>query len=389
MVRKKALIACSNYWNSPCQVGSHHLARGFVAAGWDVAFISHPISPLHFMGTTSRELSERLEIYRSGGQYYLDGHLWTYVPGALLAPHNKHILRSEWVHRNWASLTYPNVIKKIYDAGFGDVDLLYFDNPNQLFLLEAIKYKTAIFRIVDNNSGYERATHAVLAMESELARSVGLVIYTAESLKEHVEEMQPKAMLHVPNGVNFKHFAEGSKAQPTDLATTPRPIAIYVGALNSWFDHTLINWAAEQLPQVSFAIIGPDEGARSKIAELSNIHVLGKRSYDDLPAYLHNADVGIIPFNAREHADLVNSIHPLKLYEYMACGLPVVSAEWDEIKNINSPAYLYNSREQFLQQLQAAVAKPQDRDSLIRYAAAADWSARVEIILNEIEHLPK
>ncbi|MBE0449011.1 MAG: glycosyltransferase, partial [Actinobacteria bacterium] len=256
MKRKKILVASANHWTSSFQVGTHHLARGFVEAGWDVAFISAPISPLHLLGGINQELCERFAIYRSSGYYDRGGHLWTYVPAALLAPHNKPLLRTRWVHWHWASLTWPNVVKKVIRAGFGEVDLLYFDSIHQLFWLNYIAHKKSLLRVADNNAGFERSTPAARELERELVQSVDAVIYTAEQLKEYVESMKPKRMLHVPNGVNFKHFANGPRSLPSEYNDIPKPIAIYVGAIDVWFDYELVNQAAQELPEVSFVLIG-------------------------------------------------------------------------------------------------------------------------------------
>lgn len=382
MKTKKILMACFNYWTSPFQVGSHHLARGFAEAGYDVAFVSSPISPLHIAGGLSRELRERYQIYRSGGQRHLGGHIWTYVSASLVIPYNKPFLRSEWVNHNWYKLTFPNVVKKVKDAGFGDVDIIYFDNPNQAFWLDIIKHKRSIFRIADKNSGFESSTAAGQKLEADLARSVDTVIYTAEYLKEYVEAMQPKSALHVPNGVNFKHFKQSSGSLPDEYKTLPKPIAIYVGAMESWFDFDLVKKAAAELPNVSFVLIGSDELARGRLKQLDNIHLLGCRPYSELPRYLHNADVGIIPFNLAKYPELVNGIHPLKLYEYLACGLPVVSVEWEEIKNLKSPAVLCQTGDQFIEAISKATTQPQDKDGLITYASRVDWAARVKTILS-------
>src|SRR5579864_3792432 len=109
MDRKRALMACSNDWESPFQVGSHHLARGLVRAGYDVAFISDPISPWHLCRGWTADLRRRLAIYRAGGRRALDGHVWAYVPAAFLTPHNKPLLRSQAVLRSWQRWTWPNV----------------------------------------------------------------------------------------------------------------------------------------------------------------------------------------------------------------------------------------------------------------------------------------
>ncbi|MBE0448486.1 MAG: glycosyltransferase, partial [Actinobacteria bacterium] len=146
-----------------------------------------------------------------------------------------------------------------------------------------------------------------------------------------------------------------------------------------------VNQAAQELPEVSFVLIGSGELARTRLKKLSNIYLLGRRKYGDLPAYLHNADVGIIPFDVAGHPELVHGVHPLKLYEYLACGLPVVSVEWEELKNINSPAILCQTADQFAQGVADVVKQPHDMEAYVRYAAGQDWSSRIKTISDFLE----
>src|SRR5437879_12651385 len=83
-VQRKILMACPNYWDSPFRVGSHHLARGFADSGWRVAYISDPISPLHWLSRRTGALSERFDNYRVGRANRRARPVWAYVPGALL-----------------------------------------------------------------------------------------------------------------------------------------------------------------------------------------------------------------------------------------------------------------------------------------------------------------
>ena len=227
--RKKILMACCNYWNSPFQVGSHHIANGFLELGWEVAFISDPISPLHLLNGVSDELKEGYKIYYSNGVRYCNNRLWTYVGGALCTPHNKPILKSKWLYKNWFKFTYPNIISEVKKQGFGEVDLLYLDSITQFFWLDNIKYKKAIFRIADKNVGFAKFSDNARIIEREIAQKVNIVLYTARNLKDYVLDMEPRETLYFPNGVNFDHFANGSKEMPCDMKNIPKPIAIYRG----------------------------------------------------------------------------------------------------------------------------------------------------------------
>ncbi len=386
MAPQKILMACANHWTSPYQVGSHQLAREFVRRGYEVAFISDPISPAHAL-RPGGGLGERFRIYSRGGIRDLGGRLWAYVPGALLTPHNQPLLKSKWVQDYWHHLTYPSLLFKTFQQGFGEVDLLYLDSVAQSFWLKYIRAKKSIFRIADNNSGFDKSTGASRAAEKELAQGVDAVVYTAESLRGLVSSLEPRAMFHLPNGVNFQHFQEAPREKPEEYSGVAGPIVVYVGALERWFDRDLLFRTAEKMPKVSFFIIGKGEVGQGAQCP-KNVRFLGTRPYGRIPAYLWNADAGVIPFNVRKYPGLVNSIHPLKLYEYMACGLPVAAVEWGELKKVKSPALLSHDAASFAVNLEKLLREKPGGKRYVQYAKKQDWSGRMDHLLEFIGGLP-
>ena len=384
MSQKRLLMASSNYWYSPLQVGSHHLARGFVRAGWDVAFISDPISPWHLLGRNRKDLRIRYGTYASGGRTDCNGRLWTYVPGAMVTPNNQPLLKSQWVAKQWSRFSRPRLTDILRRQGFGEVDLLYCDSVIHQGWLHRIRSRKSLYRITDNISGFAKSTPAVLELEQALARQVDLVVYAARSLEEYVKVFAPRRMAYLPNGVNYAHFSQSARPVPVEYEDIPRPIALYVGAMDFWFDYRLMDEVASRMPAVSFVFIGPEELAKQRLRSQPNVYLLGRRSYADLPPYMHHADVGLIPFDVAHHAELVRSIHPLKLYEYFACGLPVVAVEWEELTYLNSPAMLCRGTEQFVLALKRAIAEPPNTADVQRYASFHDWERRVEAICSEL-----
>ncbi len=384
MTCKRVLMATVNQWHSPFQVGSHHLARGFVKAGWEVGFVSEPISPWHVLGGRSEELKERHRIYRSGGVSDCAGRLWTYVPGALFTPHNKPVLDQRWIAERWERFSRPRLLETLQRRGFGEVDLLYCDSVVHQGWVKQVSAGKSVYRIADALSGFKKTTAVALELERELARSVDLVVYAATSLEGHVKSLLPKAMAYLPNGVNYAHFSQGSRTVPPEYVRIPRPIALYVGAMDTWFDYPLMGEVAARLPGVSFVFVGPDGLARQRLPRRDNIHLLGRRAYDELPPYMYHADVGLIPFDVEHHANLVRSIHPLKLYEYLACGLPVVAVEWEELTHLKSPAQLCRGTEDFVSAIERALSNRSDSGALQSYAAAHDWGERVSTVLAQL-----
>ncbi len=381
---KKILMASSQHWDSPFHVGSHHLAKRFAMAGWQVLYLSDPLSPLHLLGRNTDDLKPRFQSYLRGGNKDAASKVFSYVPLSLLTPHNKPLLDRDWVQFNWHRLSVPNIMSYLARTGFDQVDLLYLDSINFSFLIDHVSHRKSILRIADAYSSFSKYTKAAAKAESYLAQNVDCVIYTAKHLLNYVLQLKPKNVLHVPNGVNFAHFANRNGTMPSDLKTIPGPIAVYVGAMEEWFDFELINKAALALPEVSFVLIGPDHLAKRRLSKYPNLHILGKKGYSDLPNYLAHCDVGLIPFDVLNHGNLVHGINPLKLYEYLACGIPVVSSDWSEMHQLNPPATLCNTVDEFISGIRVALADPANKQARIEYAAREDWGHRVNLITDNL-----
>lgn len=371
MQKKKILMASSNSWNSIFQVGTHHLAKEFIKLGYEVGFVSNPISPFHLL--FGKEKSKRFELYYKGG-FEKEG-LWAYVPGALLTPQNKRWLSSMWLHKNWSKITFPQVQQKVKKKGFDQVDLLYFDTALQSFWLDTIQAKKTLFRIPDQNKGFQNIASAQLQMERDLAKKVDLVVCSAKNLTKGLEA---KRVEYVPNGVNFAHFSKNGTL-PHEYRNLPGPIAVYAGAIDYWLDYELIKNLALELPYFSFVFIGPVK--KNPFSGIKNIHLLGPKPYSEIPNYLKYASVGIIPFDVEKFPELIHSVNPLKLYEYMASGIPVVSSRWEEIEEIGSPAFLCSNFKEFKSSLLRAIEHP--HPTLYQsFAEKLDWSHKAQKILS-------
>jgi glycosyltransferase involved in cell wall biosynthesis len=385
-MKKKLFWAANTYWTSPFQVGANHLAREFVKNDWDVFFTWEAVSLLNLLKRSDKKgVYDCLNLWRKGVGEDFNGKLKYCSPfNPFFVPQNYPFLRTKFVLDHWQDFTFPNIKRIARKADFAKVDLLIVDTVQQSFWLDHISARKKIFRLTDNFAGFKKATKHMLDKEREICKKVDLVIYTAKNLEEHVKSLNPKKALHVPNGVNVGNFLESNSEVPGEYLKISKPRVVYVGALDEWFDYDLMNYVSKQLPEVSFVIIGPEKMAKERLYESSNIHILGRRKYESIPAYLKNADVGIIPFNTRKYPKLVNSINPIKLYEYMACGLPVISVAFNEIMNIKSPAHLVTEKDEFVNKLKELLNSKSEKNKLINYAKDQDWSNRVKLILEEI-----
>jgi hypothetical protein len=370
-------MACSQQWRSQLQVGSHQLARAFVRNGWEVAFVSNPISPFHVLGGDFRGLGARVGSWLSGGARDLEGAVWHYVPAALATPHRAPLLRSEWLHERWSVTSVPAVRRVIQRHGFSPVDLIYFDHPCHHRLLRQIPHSRSVFRLADFMDGFVHASPAMAALERRLAGEVDLVTYPSLAMRAQTESYGPKAHLHLANGVDVERFTRAAGDIPEQYRGFPRPICVYVGGLEDWFDHALLDRVARALPHASFVLIGPERWPHHRheiLVRNPNIHFLGPVPQAEVPRYLQHADVGIIPFSLNYATPLVDILNPLKMYEYFACSLPCVATAWKEISRLRPPAILARNEAEFAAGIVEAAGTSKPRDDLVAYARAHDWN---------------
>lgn len=372
---RRAIVCSAQHWSAPVHLSAHHLAKFLVARGWHVAFVSTPTSLLHRLRfARDKVVVARFANWRSGGGRDLDGRLFHYTPLAAVPPARVPGLEADWLLHNWVRLAVPSVERVLGREGFGRLDLAVIDSALMLPLWQRLGRPRLVYRVTDRNADFPHQPAGLKAMERTLAAAAEMVVCTGETLLPYVAALSPRDSLCVPNGVDVAHFAM-SRPLPTDLAAIPAPRAIYVGSLGAWLDFDLVARTAARLPQVSFVVIGPKGDATPQAATLpGNVHVLGPRPYAAIPAYLAGSDVGLIPFRRQGMEAFVDDINPLKLYEYMAAGLPVVSTPMAQVARLASPAVVVEDAEGMAAAIRAACARTDKGLAERAFAARYDWS---------------
>ena len=156
-----------------------------------------------------------------------------------------------------------------------------------------------------------------------------------------------------------------------------------MGAIESWFDFGLLDYVADELKDVYFLIIGavkfkPDNF--DQIQSRENITFYGKVNNDLIASFLQFSDVGIIPF--RLDMDLVHSISPLKLYEYSAARLCTIATKWRELEQLNSPALLAKSKEDFVEYIKKSLDLNRgDKTKILNFAKDNEWKEKLQSII--------
>ncbi|CAB5714452.1 Poly-beta-1,6-N-acetyl-D-glucosamine synthase [Delftia tsuruhatensis] len=214
-----------------------------------------------------------------------------------------------------------------------------------------------------------------LLMEEEiLIDKADLVTVTASILERKWAAKSRKCAL-VRNGVDFEFFSSNCVKNEL-LAHLKRPVIGFYGALAPWIDFALLNYLATRRPEWDFVLVGDCfvkdvEG----IDRLPNVHLLGKKAYDHMPRYLHGFDVCLIPFKLNK---VTHAVDPVKFYEYISVGKPVVSVPLEEMAIYEDYVYFAAEYGDFLSRIEAAL-REEDADLIhrrIQLAKANDWRHR-------------
>ena len=258
---------------------------------------------------------------------------------------------------------------------------LWLFTPDAPELIDRLPAECVVYYCVDDFAAFDgfNATLMERLEARTLARS-DVVITASTRLYDEHQGRHPNVHL-VPHGVDYEHFAIvpdlPEAAIPPVLRRIRRPVFGYMGLVSEWLDLELIRRTAEARPDWSFVFLGDVRCDLGAVARLPNVHLLGGCSYERLPAYCRGFDVGLIPFQMNR---LVRAVNPIKLREYLAAGLPVVSTAITEVFRYAPAVHTARTPEEFLAACQRAL-ETRDPDSTRRRQALVreeSWRDRLD-----------
>jgi glycosyltransferase involved in cell wall biosynthesis len=228
-------------------------------------------------------------------------------------------------------------------------------------------------------------TAAITTAENELIDHVDVLVTTSEALLKCKQARRSDAVL-VRHGVDYDRFAQAWRSpppRPEDLAPIPGPILGFFGLIDFWIDVTLLARVARLRPDYSFVLIGDCKSDVSRLRQLPNVYLPGRRRHEDLPAYCAAFRAGLLPF---VRTPMTRNVNPIKMYEYLAAGLPVVSTPLPEAERYLGPITIAETPETFAQACDAAIAtvSPGKREAISRTVEGESWESRVELLSNII-----
>lgn len=211
--------------------------------------------------------------------------------------------------------------------------------------------------------GYDKA------IEQELSIICDGLMASAPSLVENLEALSTREVSLVPNAVNTRLFTPGDFDSPDDLPAGDGPVIEYHGSLyGDWFDWDALERTATEHPDARVVVIGDE---RSHPDMPTNVHFLGLKPQHQLPAYLAHTDVAVIPF---EVSETTHAVSPLKVFEYLAMGVPVASTPLDPLMGLDG---VYTDID-LSAAVSAALAAPKPDGTSA--GEAHGWGARMRVV---------
>jgi glycosyltransferase involved in cell wall biosynthesis len=275
-----------------------------------------------------------------------------------------------------------------------DEPIAWFSRPDMADLLGVCQERLSIYHVVDEYAAYGHKTQAqkqrVHTAERRMLAKVDMVIVVSPPLLTAKRRYNPNTYL-VPNAVNYEAFKQAMSDTgplPPDVARLPRPIIGYSGLISGRLDLELLADIAQKHPHWSLALVGVAkdqkcQGTMKQLRALSNVHFLGYRAVDRVPYYIKAFDVGLIPYRTGEEAIHIN---PLKLYDYLACGKPVVSVDIPSVHPFVEVVYIAKDKETFTRCIEDALRENGDLASRrLDIAKQNTWEARVEQLSDHIQ----
>ncbi len=366
------------FWTNKQRVAQHLAARGFRVLYVESLGLRRPTAAARDLGRIARRLRRATQ-----GLRRVEENLWVASPLALPWHGNR---AARWVNERLVARNLAACCRRL---DFRD-PILWTYNPLAGPLASRLSGSLVVYHCVDDLSAAPHLPElAIRRAERQLCQQADVVFATSRALASRCLAWNP-ATHFLPNVADYDHFSQARQAGPIpdDLASIPRPRIGFVGALSHYkVDFELIAAAAQARPDWQWVLIGQvGEGQPDTSIEVlrqPNIHVLGPRPYAELPAYLRGFDVATIP--ARENP-YTSAMFPLKFFEYLSAGLPVVASGVPALTEFSAACELAASHGEFISAVDRILAGQRPSlETCLELARRFTWEWRIGEMISLLE----
>ncbi|MCB0208628.1 MAG: glycosyltransferase [Anaerolineae bacterium] len=276
-----------------------------------------------------------------------------------------------------------------------DRPIVWFSRPNMRDLLDEVpSARLRIYHVVDEYTAYsglsQYRAERIAQAEQTMLTNVDMVVVVSPKLYEAKRPYNPNTYL-VANGVDFSSYSQAlaNPTLPDALLKIKEPRLGYIGLIGDKLNLTMVKDLVENRPEWSLVLLGTDDIAKqaatwTALKVLPNVHHLKPVAADQVANYVKGFQVGLMPYKQNQHAD---NISPLKLYDYLAAGLPIAAVDIPAVRAFGDHVHIADAPPAFSAAVAAALADqvPERRQARRDLAAHHTWEARVEQLSHLIE----
>jgi glycosyltransferase involved in cell wall biosynthesis len=257
-------------------------------------------------------------------------------------------------------------------------------------VIARMKRQCLIYNRSDKHSLFKEANTAVIKdLEEDLLASADVTLYANKALLAEEQMLTKGRAIHLDHGVDSQLFDYSAVLEaPADLARIPKPVIGFFGNLRSYVvDFSLIAQIAQDIPEAQIVLIGDLQDSVAELKGLKNIHLLGKKLYSEIPSYGAFFDVSVVPYQNNEWVRYSN---PIKLKEYLALGLTIVSSDYPAAHNYGDRIRIAANGDEMVNDIRRCLAHPigpGDRQRLRASVVDQTWDERTQRLADYVDNL--
>lgn len=366
-------------WGSDIQCSTKVLARLFAGRGFTVSYMENPLDPVHLLRGKGYLKEWKKAPYTDGGVRILN--MATPLPVRDIWP----LSTPTTAYLKYRSMI-PSLRSGIMAGGRAAPDLIWTTVPGSVRALKKSFPKArVVFHVIDYYPAFRGP--AVVPLERQDYAQAHAIYVIGKSLQTYlVEDLNvPASKVSVLGQGAELEIYQAETVTPADIVNLPHPRAIWCGVLAKGDPGLFKALAAEMAARGgSLILIGPGADWAQDLAQEmpDTVSLLGSKKPTDLPKYLKAADIGIMLYN-RKRQDVYRGQNPLKLYEYAAAGLPVLSTAHEEFNTLRPPVMEISREEEIAPAIGTVIANMQSQKAAVAtFAAQNSWQAKVDTIVD-------
>lgn len=258
--------------------------------------------------------------------------------------------------------------------------------PTAWPVVERIPHRKLLYNRSDKHSEFKEADQNLIrSLELALFEQSDHVLYVNSTLREDEREHTADNAYLLDHGVDLELFDSNRfPEEPADLANIPHPRIGFFGSLRPHLvDFELLVKVAKALPEAHLVLVGDPQASTEALRQQPNIHLLGMRPYEAVPSYGAHFDVALMPYLQN---DWIRCCNPIKLKEYLALGVPVVSTDFPQARLFEPEVQIGATADAYIAEIRRALESPPATAAQLRARVADDtWDRKTRELLDLID----